>query len=491
MMHSVEGADHVGAFLREARETTGRTVADVAQNLRIRRVYLEAIEDGRFDELPGATYAVGFVRSYAAYLRLDAPSLVARFKEEASGIQAPQELEFPTPVPEGRFPGGLLVTLSLLLGAAAFGGWYWLQSQNGIEVARVPPPPGEEQATAEVSAPPPGISGERTARVAGPVTGSVASETPTTAPASTVAETAIETAADTAEPAAPTISEPDDSAPASDASEVALVPETFQRPQGNPPAGDADAPTTAEAPPEISQVAPPNTQPDARPVISQVPNETVAVAEVPAPDVTTETAPTGTGASGTNMAEPVPVRLAVSEPAVSEPVVAAVPVDPTSDNVTSDNLASDDGTPAGEPAADTDVAVVTPAPAELSSEPAIIALPEIEDPQASASDAAPDREGRTYGARNSAARIILRAAENTWVQVRDEEENVVLTQMLQAGDRYMVPNRGGLRLMTGNAGGLDISVDGESVPAIGARGESRRDVRLDPELLMTGAAVVR
>ena len=73
MMHPVEGADHVGAFLREARETTGRTVLEVAENLRIRRVYLEAIEDGRFDELPGATYAVGFVRSYASYLRLDAP----------------------------------------------------------------------------------------------------------------------------------------------------------------------------------------------------------------------------------------------------------------------------------------------------------------------------------------------------------------------------------------------------------------------------------
>ena len=76
MMHSVEGADHVGALLREAREASGRSVADVVASLRIRRVYLEAIEDGRFDELPGAAYAVGFVRSYATYLRLDAPALL-------------------------------------------------------------------------------------------------------------------------------------------------------------------------------------------------------------------------------------------------------------------------------------------------------------------------------------------------------------------------------------------------------------------------------
>jgi cytoskeleton protein RodZ len=104
---------------------------------------------------------------------------------------------------------------------------------------------------------------------------------------------------------------------------------------------------------------------------------------------------------------------------------------------------------------------------------------------------APDREGRTFGARNAAARIILRAEENTWVQVRDREENVVLTQMLQVGDRYLVPNRDGLRLMTGNAGGLGISVDGDAVPAIGERGESRRDVRLDADLLKAGTAVVR
>ncbi|MGB0571675.1 MAG: RodZ domain-containing protein [Alphaproteobacteria bacterium] len=365
IMHSVEGADHVGAFLREARETTGRTVADVAQNLRIRRVYLEAIEDGRFDELPGATYAVGFVRSYAAYLRLDAPTLVARFKEEASGIQAPQELEFPMPVPEGRFPGGLLVTICLLVGAAAFGGWYWVQSQNGIEVARVPAPPGDVQESPETTASPP--------------------DSPASPAPSRVA--------------------------------AAAEPETIP----------FEGPTPAE--PAIPEPA---------------------TVDLPSADVVE--------------------RNAGFEPAAPTPV---------------------EDTSAEAPATDTEVAVVTPAPAEFSSEPAIIAIPEIEGTQASASDNPEDREGRTYGARNAAARIILRAEENTWVQIRDADENVILTQMLQAGDRYLVPNRDGMRLMTGNAGGLDISVDGDSVPTIGERGESRRDVRLDPNLLKTGTAVVR
>lgn len=470
MMHPVEGGDHVGAFLREARETTGRTVADVAENLRIRRVYLEAIEDGRFDELPGATYAVGFVRSYAAYLRLDAPTLVARFKEEASGIQAHQELEFPTPVPEGRFPGGLLVTVCLLLGAAAFGGWYWFQSQNNIEVARVPAPPGDTQTNPVANASP-----EPNASSAVPATVAAASA-PAAAPAASPA--ASEAAPDDTESvtaaAAPTISAPDDAALVSDEPEVPLVPPSYLQPQSDPLASMAEVPSLDQ------------TSADASPV-----------AETPAPDVSDETAAREPVLSSTAPVETAPARIAPAQttptqttparpmPAQTTPVEASAAETPVADTPTVEPAAA----PAVAPAPVTDVATAVPPQAVFSSEPAIIALPEIDETDAPTTT--PDRAGRTFGARNAAARIILRAAENTWVQVRDEEENVVLTQMLQVGDRYLVPNRDGLRLMTGNAGGLDISVDGDSVPAIGERGESRRDVRLDADLLKAGTAVVR
>jgi len=471
MMHPVEGADHVGAFLREARESTGRTVVDVAQNLRIRRVYLEAIEDGRYDELPGATYAVGFVRSYAAYLRLDAPTLVARFKEEASGIQSPQELEFPTPVPEGRFPGGLLVTVCLLLGAAAFGGWYWYQNQNSIEVTRVPAPPGDAEVTAEASAPPDATATAKAtaattapAALSAPATGTVAPE-----PA------AADNAAPVTTAAAPTISGPDDSGPVTNEPEVPLVPPSYLQPQVDPLASMADVPSRDE------------TSADAPTVAADTPRETAAVAETPAPDVMREPTAGEQTPVETTPVETTPVETTPVETVAAETVAAETAATDTSAGAA----------PADEPATVTapvtDVATVSPAPApaEFSSEPAIIALPETVETDAPSSAAASDREGRTFGARNAAARIILRAQENTWVQVRDEEENVVLTQMLQAGDRYLVPNRDGLRLMTGNAGGLDIVVDGDSVPAIGERGESRRDVRLDPNLLKTGTAVVR
>lgn len=481
MMHPVEGGDHVGAYLREARETTGRTVADVAQILRIRRVYLEAIEDGRFDELPGATYAVGFVRSYAAYLRLDTPTLVARFKEEASGIEAPQDLDFPTPVPEGRFPGGLLVTLSLVLGAAVFGGWYWFQSQSGIEVARVPAPPGNVLTNTAASPPAPDATVPVVATALAPTAAAPTSAAPTAvvpdapnaAPDPVVSDgapvVAVESVVATA---VPTISAPDDSAPVMEESGVPLVPPSYLQPQADPLASMVDVPTLAGT----SADAPP-----ADPVV-----ETMGVAETPAPDVARETV----------VGEASPAETATSDATAANPTAAVAPagVTPASvkpaDVVASATTPADNG-PKEEPAAVTEVAVATPEPAEFSSEPAIIALPEVEDSQTISSANAPDREGRTFGARNAAARIILNAQENTWVQVRDGDENVILTQMLRAGDRYLVPDRAGLRLMTGNAGGLEISVDGGSVPAIGERGESRRDVRLDPDLLKTGAAVAR
>ena len=61
----------VGELMRLTRERLGHELQSVANQLRIRLSYLEAIEEGRFRDLPGTTYAVGFVRSYADYLGLD------------------------------------------------------------------------------------------------------------------------------------------------------------------------------------------------------------------------------------------------------------------------------------------------------------------------------------------------------------------------------------------------------------------------------------
>ena len=116
------------------------------------------------------------------------------------------------------------------------------------------------------------------------------------------------------------------------------------------------------------------------------------------------------------------------------------------------------------------------------------ALPSIpaDDGEANTGD-----DGRTYGVINQQARVVIGARADSWVQVLDGNQNVLLTRMLRPGDRYLVPNRNDLVMLTGNAGGLIISVDGETVPRIGSDGAILHNVRLDVELLKAGRAVIQ
>ena len=116
----------VGDELRRAREAAGLEISDVAAHLRIRSNFLAALEEGRPDALPGVTYAIGYVRTYAGFLGLDPETSVRRFKEEAAGLNSRTELVFPSPAPEGRVPGMAVMLVALLLAGGAYGGWYWV-----------------------------------------------------------------------------------------------------------------------------------------------------------------------------------------------------------------------------------------------------------------------------------------------------------------------------------------------------------------------------
>jgi len=118
-----------------------RDIAVAAATLRIRQPYLQAIEDGRFNDLPGATYAVGFVRGYAEYLGLDGNEIVRRFKQENRDLASRAELVFPSTGSGGGIPTGALVGLAIIGAVIAYGVWYWLQDRNQSQVEAVPPLP--------------------------------------------------------------------------------------------------------------------------------------------------------------------------------------------------------------------------------------------------------------------------------------------------------------------------------------------------------------
>ena len=148
------GAARVGAELRAARNRLGWALPDVAATLRIRLPYLQAIEDGRIADLPGNTYAVGFLRTYASTLGLDAAETARRFRAEAQEVNRKPELEFPAPVPQRGVPVGAVVLLGLLLTAGAYVAWYRMSGDTRTTAQVVPAVPERLAPLADRAVPP-------------------------------------------------------------------------------------------------------------------------------------------------------------------------------------------------------------------------------------------------------------------------------------------------------------------------------------------------
>lgn len=363
MPEQVRGAEEVGEssglgrVLRRARLATGYDIPSVAQRLRIRPEYLEALEEGDHAKLPGRVYAIGFVRTYSNFLGLDSAVAIERFKSEAVSLDHTHLLP-PTPPPEGRVPGGALLFVSLISAVVLYGGWWVMSAEERRMPEIVAAVPARLQQLVDVVA---------------------------------------------------------------QAREAVVL--RLPRSEAAPSVGVASA-----APPPVAAPAPPS-QPLAQPA-SPIP-----VASLPDQRPSDEPENTETAEDEeSERPQPESVQTALTQP-------------------------SSASAPSG--AANTSVVVAsvpTAAPASGDS---------------------------------GAGRILLRAREENWVQVRDGANAPLMTRVLKPGDTLKVPDRNGLTLMTGNAGGLDILVDGEAVPSLGATGQVRRNVALDAEKLKAGTAIGR
>jgi transcriptional regulator with XRE-family HTH domain len=107
--------DSAGTMLRRQREALGLDIADVAAALRIKPAYLAALEDGRPEALPGAVYAIGFMRAYADYLGLDSGEMLRLFKQQSSLLAAKPDLAFPIQFGERSISGGGMLLVALIL----------------------------------------------------------------------------------------------------------------------------------------------------------------------------------------------------------------------------------------------------------------------------------------------------------------------------------------------------------------------------------------
>jgi cytoskeleton protein RodZ len=132
----------VGRLLRDQREARGLSIKAVEMALRIRLQYLEAIEQGRFDLLPGAAYIPAFLRAYALHVGLDPEKVLTAY--QASGavpIKRPVALPADFPLAEKRAPIGLAVLTVLLVIGAGYAVWHYLPRQQSVVAEKVPPVP--------------------------------------------------------------------------------------------------------------------------------------------------------------------------------------------------------------------------------------------------------------------------------------------------------------------------------------------------------------
>ena len=177
----VSAAPKAGADLRAARERLSWPLQDAAAILRIRRRYLEALEDGDLSQLPGNAYALGFLRSYACALGLDPEEMLRRFKAEAAEVSQRTQLSFPAPVPDRGLPTGAVILLGLILAVGAYVGWYRLSGEGKLPAETAMTIPERLTPLAE-QALPPAVSPDSAPRLS-PTSAAAAAVSPMTVPA--------------------------------------------------------------------------------------------------------------------------------------------------------------------------------------------------------------------------------------------------------------------------------------------------------------------
>lgn len=138
------------------------------------------------------------------------------------------------------------------------------------------------------------------------------------------------------------------------------------------------------------------------------------------------------------------------------------------------------------PVTEEDAVMAVQATPETVVEPsaAATAEPAMTEEQAEAETEAEASVNETPVAPEQKREITINVKERTWVEVRDRQGKAILSRILKPGEVFLVPEENyGLSLDTGNAGGLELLVNGEPLMPLGGRGDILRDLVLDGDAL--------
>ncbi len=123
----------VGERLKEKREQLSLSLDDVAGKLRIRKHYLQAIEEGHYSDLPPGIYAQGFVSLYAETLGFEKAEMLKDFaKEFQTKQQKSVKPTFQVPASETGMPKLSITLASVFLLAVVYGGWSFYQGEGRL-----------------------------------------------------------------------------------------------------------------------------------------------------------------------------------------------------------------------------------------------------------------------------------------------------------------------------------------------------------------------
>lgn len=142
----------IGEQLRRAREQHNVSLHAIAEKTNISVRFLDAIEKGQIDKLPGGIFTRGFVRSYAAQVGLDPDETVRAFVAVHPEVRADDEVDDA----ETGSRAGAVVKIALLLAvlvALVGGGAYWWLTRAGQ--ARPATPTSVDEGTSAAPAYPP------------------------------------------------------------------------------------------------------------------------------------------------------------------------------------------------------------------------------------------------------------------------------------------------------------------------------------------------
>lgn len=464
----------VGELLQMTRKNAGADLREAADYLRIRYAYLLAIEESRVDDLPGATYAMGFVRAYADYLGLDGPAIVERYKNETSELGDDVRLVFPSPSPEGKIPSAAIILVGVVGLILTYGGWVFLAQPETKLAELIPSLPdsflsflGSDEAPLSDAA----------ATTSSDVAQNEA-DTPAVAPTAPQETTPTVTKAPDTETVSATQTETI-SSESNAGSAAATAASTMETVSTDIPAvvspeagGTASSAIVVTLENKVAEVSPENVISESEtPAALESASSAVAASSTPTLRSAVEETPPSEPSSNVAAADPKPI----TEPVVpSTDRVAAAPVSAAAvreDTANTNEISA--------PSAETAATAV--------EEATVVSAPEIAPPDATTLPPPPpaiaSAEPRQYGSENANVRVVIKARIDSWVEIRDSDGTLLLTRVLRAGDSYRVPVQPGLVMLTGNAGGLEILVDGSAIPDLGPKGAVRRNVAMDAESL--------